>query len=292
MRFSRVLMAFGILAMFGSGCEDDVNILNPDELAPPLGLDSVTGDESVTLTWQASNYGEDRDGFYIYRALGDQSDDESPEEIPDAFGVEFVADVETTDPAGTFSHTVTGLQNGVTYSFLVVAYKNDGDDVSRPSNIIVDTPRLGDDALTVVLRPGVSAYLDVASDPPNPTLVNDTSEPGMSDVQSQTFDAGAGDRPGLVAINGARIQDKGYAASWDEVDEAPLSITSYPAEEFSVQALLNHVYVVRTADNHYAKLWVRAVDNGAPYAVTVSVAYQPQAGNNELDEDVPVERVP
>ena len=65
------------------------------------------------------------------------------------------------------------------------------------------------------------------------------------------------------------------------MDKAPLNITSYPSSDFSVQALPGHVYVVLTADDHYAKLWVRSVSN-TTFSVSMDVAYQNQAGNNEL----------
>jgi hypothetical protein len=284
MRLKRIVLAFGVMAMtlatMGSGCEDTINTLDPEDLAPPLGLTSVTGDESVTLHWQASNYGEDREGFQIYQLTGTASG--TPEEVPDNFD-DTPIEVDDDRDAGAFSHTVTGLNNGTTYSFLVVAFKDEGDEISRPSNIITDTPRQGSASTQILIQPNNSAFLDIHADPAVATLNSSSA----ADVQAQSFNAGLGDRHGLVGVNGARIQDLGFVATWDEVDEAPLGGASYPNADFSVQALTGHVYAVFTPDNRYGKIWVRSLNSGN-FGMQVSVAFQPQAGNNELDEDVPV----
>jgi hypothetical protein len=284
MRLKRLMLTFGIIATAmatqGSGCEDTINTLDPEDLAPPLGLTSVTGDQSVTLHWQASNYGEDREGFQIFQLTGTASG--TPEEIPSNFD-DTPIEVDNDDEAGSFSHTVTGLTNGTTYSFLVVAFKDEGDEVSRPSNIITDTPRQGSAGTQIELRPSQNAFLDISAINPSGTA----NLQAGSDIQAESFDAGLGDRHGLVGVNGARIQDLGFVATWDEVDEAPLGGASYPNADFSVQALPGHVYAVFTPDNHYGKIWVRSLNSGN-FGMQVSVAYQPQSGNNELDKDVPV----
>lgn len=286
MRLKRIALAFGVMAMtlatMGSGCEDTINTLDPEDLAPPLGLTSVTGDQSVTLHWQASNYGEDRQGFQIYRLTGTASG--TPEEIPSNFD-DTPIEVDDDENAGSFSHTVTGLTNGTTYSFLVVSFKDDGDEISRPSNIITDTPRQGsENTIIEVLTEDVGPeFVDVSAFPP----VAITSAGSVADIKVESFDAGLGRRHGLVGANDARIQDLGFVSTWDEVDKVPLNLSSYPSDNFSVQALPGHVYGIRTGDNHYAKIWVRTV-NSNNFGVRLSVAYQPQAGNNELDEDVPV----
>jgi len=259
------------------GCNDNgPTIANPNDLAPPLGLESVTQDESVRLTWQASNYDEDRQGFQVYLASGTQSG--TPQDIPSAFGSAPVEQIATTAAAGSFSVVVDSLANGVTYSFLVVAYKDDGGTLSRPSNIVVDTPRRESaGTITLINGTGNPRYLDVAADPP----VASTSSTG-ADILAQSFNAGAGDRAGMVGQNGARVQDLGYVSSWDEIDEAPLGAGSYPDASYSVEVLPGHVYAVFTGDNHYAKVWIASL-NTSDFGYALRVAYQPQAGNNELN---------
>jgi hypothetical protein len=263
------------------GCDDNgPTTANPNDLAPPLGLESVTKDNSVILTWAASNYGEDRQGFQVYLASGTQSG--TPEDIPSAFGSAPVEEIATTTNAGSFSVVVDSLVNGVTYSFLVVAYKDDGDKISRPSNIVTDTPRReSPGTITLINGTGNARYLDVAADP----AMASTSSTG-ADILAQSFNAGAGDRAGMVGQNGARVQDLGYVANWDEIDQAPLGSGSYPDASYSVEVLPGHVYAVFTGDNHYAKIWIVSL-NTSDFGYTVRVAYQPQVGNNELKPGLP-----
>jgi hypothetical protein len=274
-RSALVLFSLAIVPLL-MGCGDEgVSIADPEDLAPPLGLRSVTEDNAVTLTWEASNYDEGRQGFQVYQASGTHSG--TPEDIPSAFGTAPVEQIAASAAAGSFSVVVDSLENGVTYSFLVVAYKDDGDKLSRPSNIVTDTPRRESPGnITLINGVGNPRYLDVAADPP----VASTSSTG-ADILAQSFNAGAGDRHGMVGENGARVQDLGYVSDWDEIDEAPLGGGSYPDASYSVEVLPGHVYAVFTGDNHYAKIWVVSL-NTSNFGYTVRVAYQPQSGNNEL----------
>ncbi|HEX7879725.1 MAG TPA: hypothetical protein VF720_09965 [Candidatus Eisenbacteria bacterium] len=283
-RSMKWLFPLALVAIISAGCsEDDIlDPVDPEDLAPPLGLTSITGDGQVVLSWQASNYDEDRDGFYVFQANGAQTTN-TPEDIPSAFGTSPVATLTTTQDAGEFTQTVTGLANGTTYSFLVVAFKNDGDDVSRPSNIIVDTPREESDGVLALTNGSGNRFLDVDTQ----TVQANDDTPNSADVLSQSFNAGAGDRHGMVGVNGARIQDLGYVSSWDEVDDVPTGTASYPATNYSVQVLVGHVYAVYTGDNHYAKVYVTSLNSGN-FGYSVRVAYQPQAGNNELNPGGPV----
>ena len=61
----------------------------------------------------------------------------------------------------------------------------------------------------------------------------------------------------------------------------PLGAGSYPDATHSVEVLTGHVYAVFTGDNHYAKIWVTGLHAG-DFGYTCLVAYQPQAGNNDL----------
>lgn len=279
MRFKTVLPAFCLLGAFAlatTGCDENT-LLSPEKLAPPLGLRSVTGNGKVTLRWQASNYGENRAGFKIYQANGELAQN-APNSIPVAFGSTPVASVTNSQPAGDFVAEISGLTNGSPYSFLVTAFKGDGvnlDDQSNPSNIVTDRPRQESAGVISMFNGGGStSYLDLA----NPTPSGSNSN---VDIQCESFTAGAGQRPGIVGANGARIQDMGFVSDWDSVDKAPLGANSYPNAAFSVQALAGHAYAVITGDGHYGKLWLISVDD-AGFDFTCRVAYQTAAGNNEL----------
>lgn len=279
MRSSRLLVAlFGLafaVAAMGAGCDDGTTIAAPEDLAPPLGLTSVTGDGAVTLQWQASNYDEDRQAFDVYQANGTQSATPG-ETIPAAFGTTAVATLTNSQEAGSFSTTVTGLTNGTTYSFLVVASKDDGDKISRPSNVVTDTPRRESGTLILTNGAGNIRFVNVDANP----AAASTSSTG-ADILCESFDASAGERRGMVGQNGARVQDLGFVSNWDEIDQAPAGAGSYPIASHSVEVLEGHVYAVFTGDNHYAKVWVTALNSG-DFGYSCRVAYQPQSGNNEL----------
>ena len=279
MRIPKLLLAplalSFVLATTGAGCDDGPTVANPEDLAPPLGLTSVTGDGAVALHWQASNYGEDRQGFEIYQAAGAQASTPG-ESIPAAFGTASVASMITSQGAGTFTTTVTGLTNGTTYSFLVVAYKDDGDKLSRPSNVVSDTPRIESTMLSLTNGTGNIRFVTVGTNPPSAS-----SSGSGADFLCQSFNAGAGDRPGMVGQNGARIQDLGYVSHWDEIDTAPAGGGSYPDAAHSVEVLESHVYAVFTGNNHYAKVWVVSL-NGSNFGYSCRVAYQGQVGSNQL----------
>lgn len=275
------VMTLALLAMVGMGCEDTVTTASPEDLAPPLGLRSVTGDGSVDLYWEASNYGEGRQGFQIYMTTGVQSG--TPEDIPAAFGDTPLGSVVEAGAAGEFSSTVSGLVNGQTYSFLVVAYKDDGNKISRCSNIVTDTPRRETpSAIQLHNGSGNARYLDLSGDP----IVPSTTATG-ADILCQSFNAGAGDRHGMVGQGGGLVQDLGFVSTWDEIDAAPAGAGSYPDAAYSVQVLPGHVYAVFTGDGHYGKIWVVSL-NSSDFGYSCLVAYQPQAGNNNLSVDVPV----
>jgi hypothetical protein len=263
------------LAIMGAGCDDNPTTVSLEDLAPPLGLTSTTGDGAVALRWQASNFGEDREGFYIYQADGTQPTTPG-ESIPGAFGTAAVATLTTSQGSGSFTATVTGLVNGTTYSFLVVAFKDGGDKFSRPSNVISDTPRRESSTIDLINGTGNVRYVNVDADPPSAS-----SNSSGADIMCQSFNAGAGDRPGMVGQNGARVQDLGFVSDWDQIGEAPAGSGSYPAASHSVEVLANHVYAVFTGDNHYAKIWVTDLHDG-DFGYSCRVAYQPQAGSNEL----------
>ena len=256
------------------GCDDTTSILNPEDLAPALGLTSTTHDGAVLLQWQASNYGEDRTQFLIYRADGDL-EGTAPSTVPSSFGTTPYATMNSTTDAGTFSYEVTGLVNGNTYSFLVVASKDNGNKISRPSNIVSDTPRQQSGVISMV-NGGSTRYLDVSDDPPVPS-----SSLTGADIQCESFNAGLGDRAGMVGVNGARVQDLGWVSGWDQIDKAPEGLGSYPDALYSVQVLEGHVYAVFTADNHYAKIYISSLHVG-DFGYDCQVAYQPQTGNNDL----------
>ncbi len=277
----RIALVLGLtLLLFTVGCGDDlIEILAPDDLAPPLGLVSITGDEEITVVWWCSNFDSDLLGYKVYLAEGVTADS-PPEEIPAAFAP--IDSMEVSAPsAGQLSLTVGGLTNGTTYSFLVVAASDEWNEVSQPSNIITDTPRPETAASsTLTARQVDSSTSGMEMSDFSVVDCNDldgsynTTTGG--DIMCERFDPGAGMRLWLDGINGAELQDLGFMSDLDGADVAPAD--GYNPTGHSVEALLGHVYAVKTADNRYAKVQVVSLDVNVG-TVTVNAAYQAQDGN-------------
>jgi hypothetical protein len=290
MSMKNVLLVLGALAVLGfSGCnDDDVQVVEPSELVPPLGLYSITGDEQVILFWWCSNYGDDLVGFKIYQAEGAYSL-EPREEVPAGFAV---ADSVVVDaPCGTLlQRTIGGLVNGTTYSFLVVAAKGDEwREISHTSNITGDTPRQESDAATEIVLYAKQENAEAAGFELSDFTVVDCSELdpgdyttplGLGDIMCEKFGivGGVGDRAWLDGINGAGVQCLGFMQDWNDADQAPLN--GYADPGHSIEALMGHVYAIATGDGHYAKVQLLGIDDESAW-VRIKAAYQPQWGNPE-----------
>lgn len=287
---SRVICVAAVLALALpiSGCDEET-ILSPEDLNPPLGLWSITGDEEVHLVWFTSNFEGDLDGYAVYKYEGDFGSYNSRSSIPSSFEREATLSVSSSS-SGTQSITIDGLENGQTYSFLVTAAKDNWDKNSHTSNIIIDTPR--PEVISLQLEdqnkaPGSTpCALKFSSTSPHVEVVTDT-DPGAV-IMFESFNAGAGKRSGLVGVSQrAMIQDLGFMTDWDDADTAPEAEQGYPDPDFSVTALVNHVYAVRTTSitPNYAKIYIQSItgspDNNSDVA-TVWVAYQTDPDNPEL----------
>lgn len=60
-----------LILLLVAGCSEKKEIIAPSQLPPPLGLNSITGDEKVTLFWWCSNYEDDLNGYRIYYVQGE-----------------------------------------------------------------------------------------------------------------------------------------------------------------------------------------------------------------------------
>jgi hypothetical protein len=279
------MLLLGLAAVTGFlGCGDDVTeVLSPEDLEPPLGLQSITGDESVTLFWWCSNY-DDLVGFKVYKYTGDFTSGNPREEVPAGFAV---ADSIEVDPpcSSQKSIVIDGLANGTTYSFLVVAVKDDDwNEISHTSNIVVDTPR-PETAATVTLYAKQEDAALAGLELGNFSIVscaglddNYETLSGLGDIMVEKFNPGAGVRLWLDGINDAWIQDLGYMGDWDLADVPPQD--GYADTGHSVEALLGHVYAVWTGDEHFAKVQVTDFDVTDGW-VKVKAAYQPKSNEPE-----------
>lgn len=264
------------------GCTEEQIISPPEELSPPLGLGSITGDEKVTLFWWCSNYEDELSGYIIYYRVGEFAGDPQ-ESIPSGFDV--IDSVEVTPPcAELYWMDIDQLNNGTTYSFFVVAAMDDWDKISHTSNIIEDTPRdesVGENTIYAYQSDQTRAGFELSDF----TVVscagldaNYNTPLGVGDIMCERFDPGAGVRAWIDGINGGEIQDVGHMSDWDDADEAPGS--GYAESGHSIEAIMGHVYAIKTGDNHYAKIHITGIDANYNW-IRFKAAYQPDPGNQE-----------
>ncbi len=289
MKHALLIALLLIFALWLQGCDQNsTEVVSPEKLSPPLGLKSITGDEEITLLWYTSNYESDLSGYYIYEYVGSYSTTSVPENIPSAFTK--VDSLTKSSPSNTIqSRTITGLENGTTYSFLVVAVKDDWSEQSQPSNIINDTPRKE-------TQPGSSDTIWASSVLKSKSgyELSDFSVTDMSDINTSNyastdgegdficekinFQGGVAYRLWLAGTNGGGVMDLGYMQDWNDADLAPAS--GYAATGYSLNAIAGHVYAIKTGDNHYGKIQVISLNVDAGW-VSFKACYQTQTGNRQ-----------
>jgi hypothetical protein len=236
------------------GCVVEVDVTPP---SMPRGIATATGDNFIEITW-LENPEPDVAGYDVY--------------VSDRYDGQYVL-------IGTTSSTAfldRGARNGITYYYAVAAFDRDGNTSTLSRDVAYDTPR--PEGYSVRLRdfrtqPDIAGY-DFS------TYSTGPYDDPYTDVFFE-YDSGA---VYLDVWDDTEIQDMGYTASLYEIGEAPLRGWS-PTHDESV--IPGHTYVVRTWDNHYAKLRVVSV---SATAVVFDWAYQLQSGNTRLKASAVTER--
>jgi len=142
---NRILSGLLAILLIGSliiSCDTADTIfktLDKSKLAPPLGLRAEPQNSKVTLYWFTSNYEKDFGGYYIFQAVGDYTRLTSDTTLSAAFvKVDSIPLLPPVDRE--VSRTISGLTNGVMYSFAIAAFKRDSREISYPSNVVATTP--------------------------------------------------------------------------------------------------------------------------------------------------------
>lgn len=256
-----------------------------EKLSPPLGLQSVTGSNQVTLFWFTSNYESAFQGYYIYKAQGDLT----KQSVDSILSPQFVL-TDSLPVSGTsnkvVTKTISKLTNGQTYTFAVVAYAYWGEQISFPSNIIKDTPRPEITSITIksastnqVTGDDTQAGFDFNTFKVVPVPATGYTNDNGSDLINEAYDPSKGTqiRPWLAGMNGAGIQDLGYMDELSVADMAPEN--GYSEAGKSISILAGHVYAIKTGDNHFAKIIITNISAAPDYSVTFNAAFQMEAGN-------------
>lgn len=288
MKYAFLLAMVAFLLLGVQGCEKKTTeTVLAETLSPPLGLRSITGNQQITLLWYTSNYESDLSGYEVYKVDSLYSDTTAPQQVPSEFTK--VTSLPKSSPSNTIQTYIHhNLQNGTTYSFLVVAAKDNWSKISQPSNIINDTPRPetveGDyDILwsnTYIERCGYElSNFDTTdmSDIHTPEYYTDDGE-GDIICEKLDFPGGVGYRLWLAGTNNGGIMDLGYMKDWNDADVAP--DTGYAETGYSLTAIPGHVYAIKTGDNRYGKIQVIEVNVLAEW-LSLKACYQTKEGERQ-----------
>jgi hypothetical protein len=216
------------------------------------GVSSLTGDRQVVVSWYP-NGERDLAGYHVYRGNSER---------------------------GNYFHTATtqntsfidrDVSNGRTYYYAVAAYDFAGNESDLSYDLVFDTPR----PAGYGVRLFDFAYIPPSSGYSFSDFKVQDSRAGSTDIFFE-YHATSGGLFMNVANQNTDIQDYGYTDSLDDVDYAPekgWSPLGY------AECIAGHTYVIWTADDHYAKIRVTAVN---PNFVEFDWAYQTAEGNPEL----------
>ena len=249
------LVTTSMLALAGliAGCNDSTAPRDLIAPAAPRGLVTVTGDRVVYVNWLA-NTEADIAGYRIYEAP-----------CADGDGCPY-------DPVGTTSgnrFTVEGLTNGETRFFAVAAFDHAGNESALSKDLAFDTPR----------PEGFDQILTDATDQPG-TSGWDFSARAVRAFDDPSVDVyyvrSSGVDRIVAPFADTDLQDAGFATTLDAIDFAP---TAGWSPTGVTELVVGHCYIVRTFDNHYAKLRVTSLASGR---AQFDWAYQIDPGNREL----------
>jgi hypothetical protein len=245
--------------IFMTGCETTVFVPDYTPPAVPRGVYAEAGDNYVDLFWQP-NTDPDIAGYRVY------------------VKTESMAKFQFLGSASDNHFYDKGAPNGITYYYGITAYDVNGNESELSYDIGIATPRPeGYDAVLKNYRnyPIISGY-DFSTGTVGPY------DDQYTDVYFENYD---GIRY-LVVWDDTEIQDMGYTSSLYDIVKSPTKGWSPTGDAV---AIAGHTYVIRTWDNHYAK--IRIVDLSAS-TVQFDWAYQLQADNPFLKLNPTAERTP
>jgi len=248
-RLSLVLLSFILITACDHGGDDIIYI---DDIAPlpPVGITSVSLDNAVELSWY-ENQEPDVAGYNVY--------------VSDRYNgsYDFIGSTRTA------TYLDRGAANGFTSYYAVTAYDVNGNESDLSRDVAYDTPR--PEGRGVLLADRFVNPMRAGYDFSEYSLLHFDTD--FTDIYFETSSSGV---PFLVVWDDTDIQDMGYTASIDEISSAPAEGWNPTGDALVIRG---HSYVIRTFDNHYAK--IRVVDVGAN-SIVFDWAYQTAAGNPEL----------
>ncbi|MBI5645886.1 MAG: hypothetical protein HY962_03060 [Ignavibacteriae bacterium] len=242
-----IVLPILLLSACDEGHGPDYDVVPP---LPPVGITSTSLDRAVELRWIENQEG-DIAGYNVYVSSS------------------YRGRYDLIGNTRTASFVDLDAVNGVTYYYAVAAYDINGNESDLSRDVVYDTPRPEGRNVVMTDRfrdPGrggydFSDYRIVHYDTDNTDLYLEIDTKNV---------------PYFVVWDDGEIQDMGYTRNIDEISAAPEAGWN-PTKDAAI--VRGHTYVVKTFDNHFAK--VRVVDVGAT-AITFDWAYQTATGNPEL----------
>lgn len=259
------LLVIMTLTVIGCDCDDDDCVIAPEYIEndpPPVpqGVYSVTRDEAVLLYWlPIDDVNGDFSRYIVYRS--DSHPDTGYWAIGETTGEYFVDD---------------DVVNGYTYYYAVSSIDYDGNLSDLSYEYVFDTPRpqgTNRTVFDVYTLPQYSGW----------NFANELVVPDSSVYCDFFLEYVAGDDVFYFNVGNLMtdIQDMGFTYDLDEIDYSPEFGWS---QNGWYEVVLGHTYVFWTADNHFAKIRVTAINDNN---VIFDWAYQVDEGNPELKPKVP-----
>ncbi|KAA3612138.1 MAG: hypothetical protein DWQ05_19240 [Calditrichaeota bacterium] len=251
-------------ASFFFGCEEKIYVEEDFEApAVPRGVESITGDEVVFLSWYPNDE-SDLAGYGVFRSFYENE------------GYELLATTQSPH------YDDLDVLNGQTYFYAVTAYDFSDNESDLSYDLVFDTPRPEGAGARMYDQ---NRFADISAYDFSNYSIQDFRD-GSSDICFEYHQTSGG-----LYINTLRqdtqIQDYGYTETFDDVSYAP---------EFGwsklgfVEAILGHTYLIWTSDNHFAKIritdlnsdlvqfdWGYQIDPGNPEVIAVKLEKPEQA---------------
>ncbi len=237
-------------------CDDDSDLINVDVTPPsaPRDVFAINGDNRVDISWE-ENRERDLAGYNVYFSY-----DNYEFELIGSSNENYFIDYEA--------------RNGEVYYYAIASYDFDGNesDLSAETVVGIARPEGFNQAVFDYLKfPEMSGY----------SFAEYSVVPFNGDLTDFFFE----NYEGTFYINiwdDTDIQDMGETADIYEVSEAPVGgwVPLIPGDNVKYLIVkIGHTYVIRTLDNHYAKIRVKEI---TPERMSFDWAYQLLEGERLL----------
>lgn len=263
------------------GCSEDTE-KPPEEFAPPGTLTIAgVGESAIAVRWGASS-DEPLSNFHSYAVYWNPGES-IRNVLPADFPVTAMGD---TVPKGEGrTYTIENLDQGTQYYVHVRALKSNGD-FSVGSNEVSAAPRPQGDGVIYEFASNSPSAFDFSGGVTGPmqSTRKDSCDVYLGTAQSNDQSGALFLKsPDKVSVNPqnwttrvTQIKDVGLANNDVEYDAITTTNDSGWSSSRTIAVELNHVYIFKTPENHYAKMWITGTTGVPPNrTVMFMYAYQP-----------------